>query len=364
MKNRKRIYLLLVLLICINTINVYASENIDISLSTESDQENTTEVPLDETIDNNFEIITVDETIDYSDFSICDEISDDYREIMESESISTFSTSNSGDNYEPNNSRETAYPYKNTKTITDTISFDAQLYTLGMKNATLHSKEDQDWYYLDVKKGDELFIDLRNIGMQNWRIEIFYTENGKSYRRYAKEEVFAGKPEVYYTYTITETQRMYIKIYTLGDWNGESYYYFYVGPHTNVKYKIKNYNIGSTVITNDKYSTPMMLNLKKAVPPNSYITELAITNDFSSGSCRCLDKKIYTTSKNSYKNANGTGNEEINLYSSKLDLSKIWYVSGKCGCLKYPDIYNVTWAPRLNASFYCTMGPYPGNDIN
>ena len=58
MKNRKRIYLLLVLLICINTINVYASENIDISLSTESDQENTTEVPLDETIDNNFEIMT------------------------------------------------------------------------------------------------------------------------------------------------------------------------------------------------------------------------------------------------------------------------------------------------------------------
>lgn len=278
--------------------------------------------------------------------------------------ITASSINCEGDDYEPNDTKAKAYPYKNVKVITESISFPAQLYTLGMRSASLHSKDDVDWYYVDYKKGDELFVDLRNIGMQNWTIELYYSVDGKGYKTYPKESVFKDKPERYFTFTVKETGRIYIKIYSQGDWSSESYYYFYVGKHKNNEFQIKDMaTMGNTKILGTSYSTPYILDLTNAVPADAIINELYLTNDFAGKGCNTLDKKIYT-SKKRYTNTSKTGNEKINISSSNNEkLAQVWFICGRCGC-SYNTDSGLIWTPRLNATFTCTMGPYPGNEIN
>ena len=58
--------------------------------------------------------------------------------------------------------------------MTSKVTSKNDFYSLGMKHAGLHSKEDEDWFYTELQSGQEYFVDLRNVGKTNWFISLYY----------------------------------------------------------------------------------------------------------------------------------------------------------------------------------------------
>lgn len=106
-----------------------------------------------------------------------DEVKEIYPNI---EKISTYSTE--PDDCEPNDTIVTAYPYSKVPVVTSKVTSKNDFYSLGMKHAGLHSKEDEDWFYTELQSGQEYFVDLRNVGKTNWFISLYYfNEDGTGY---------------------------------------------------------------------------------------------------------------------------------------------------------------------------------------
>ena len=66
---------------------------------------------------------------------------------------SRAASSLSQDRWEPNNTKDTAYPYSKIPTARTTISTKSDLFWLGMKEGNLHDENDVDYYSIDLTAG-------------------------------------------------------------------------------------------------------------------------------------------------------------------------------------------------------------------
>ena len=143
-----------------------SKESLDIA-SNEYENVEVQQVQEKESQKNSLENVKVDEQSQiYMDK---DEVKEIYPNI---EKISTYSTE--PDNCEPNDTIVTAYPYSKVPVVTSKVTSKNDFYSLGMKHAGLHSKEDEDWFYTELQSGQEYFVDLRNVGKTNWFISLYY----------------------------------------------------------------------------------------------------------------------------------------------------------------------------------------------
>ena len=151
-----------------------SKESLDIA-SNEYENVEVQQVQEKESQKNSLENVKVDEQSQiYMDK---DEVKEIYPNI---EKISTYSTE--PDNCEPNDTIVTAYPYSKVPVVTSKVTSKNDFYSLGMKHAGLHSKEDEDWFYTELQSGQEYFVDLRNVGKTNWFISLYYfNEDGTGY---------------------------------------------------------------------------------------------------------------------------------------------------------------------------------------
>lgn len=85
------------------------------------------------------------------------------------------------DDFEPNNTYQTAYPYNQVPILQNELTSKYDLYYLGMRSAGLHSANDEDWYTIDLTAGEIYFLDIRNVGNTNWYIELYNLAPDKLY---------------------------------------------------------------------------------------------------------------------------------------------------------------------------------------
>ena len=265
----------------------------------------------------------------------------------------------SKDNYEPNNTITTAYPYENVNTISTKITNTNSLFTLGMKNASLDSATDVDWYSIHLTAGQQYFMDLRNIGGQDWYIELYYycsEDKTGSYDCYysTKQEKYDGRPEKYIYFTAENTGTYYIKVASKGEWKSSSYYFFYVGPVWQ-EFEIENLATEGNIWLSSSYAT-YSFDLRNAVPKNTKIIELSLTDKYISGTPCSNMSKCLTAGGRSYYNT--VGREKINGIKG-ASLGQLWKISASCTS----ETHRARWSARMNGRFSCKMEPFPGNEI-
>ena len=263
------------------------------------------------------------------------------------------------DRYEPNNTPETACPYSRVSTITSKITNTNQLYTLGMKNAGLHSATDEDWYTINLTAGEEYFVDLRNVGNTNWYIELYYIRSdGSAYFYTTNPEyypVYEKKPEKYFYFTAEDSGKYYIRITSGNDWVDKMYYYFYVGP------VIQYFNIddmptnGSVKMWGDDYQT-YTCNMHNVVPAQSIILDLSISDNFPDGGyCGEVEKYMKAGGKTYYASNSGSLNG-----ISGASLRQVWTIGARCAS----GSHFIYWSGNIDGRFACLMEPYPGNELD
>lgn len=119
---------------------------------------------------------------------------------------STFSTDHN------NHTKETAFPYSNLPEMAAT-----DLYLLGMKSGELRTPEQEDWYTVNLTAGKRYFIDIRNMGVQDWIIEVRnYTADGGYYYWTTDKEKFNNSSERYMYIRPDTSGTHYIRIYSKG----------------------------------------------------------------------------------------------------------------------------------------------------
>lgn len=276
--------------------------------------------------------------------------------VMFATSITTEAASK--DNYEPNDTVDTAYPYEKVNTISTKIKNTNSLFTLGMKNASLDSATDVDWYSIYLTEGQQYFMDLRNIGGQDWYIELYYYysggKTGDYYSYSTNKEKYNGRLEKYIYFTAKETGTYYIKVASKGEWKSSLYYYFYVGPVWQ-EFEIENLATGGNVWLSSSYAT-YSFDLRNAVPKNTKIIELSLADKYISGTSCSNMSKCLTAGGRSYYNT--VGREQINGIKG-ASLGQLWKISARCTS----GTHRAKWSARMNGRVSCKMAPFPGNEI-
>lgn len=265
------------------------------------------------------------------------------------------------DRWESNDTPDTAYPYSKIPTNCTSISTKADLYRLGMKEGTFHNETDEDWYTVTLTKGETYFVDIRNVGLTNNFIELYYPSSDGNVYYYStnpsEESLYEKKPEKYFYITAPETCTYFIRINNGGDWTGYKAYFFYVGPFIQT-YRISDYPIGGGFYFTDDYET-VSLNLSGVVPKYTSIVNMSITDSFPKGNpCTEVDKYMKVFGGKTYYNTSGTGSSTINNISG-ASLGELWIIGAKCS----KNRHVTQWTGSLNGSFQCRMAPYPGNEL-
>lgn len=187
----------------------------------------------DAVIENNPEVVTESlESVKLEEMSPMS-LSKEQYDVLSDDEIQTYGTT--PDDYEENDSPNTAFPYSKVETLTTQVTSNNDLYRLGMKAAGLHSETDEDWFYTSLTAGEKYFVDLRNVGRRDWYIELYYLgeDLDSSYFYSTNPEynsVYKGAAEKYFYFTAKDTGKFYIRICSGNDWVDSMYYFFYVGP--------------------------------------------------------------------------------------------------------------------------------------
>lgn len=261
---------------------------------------------------------------------------------------------------EPNDTINTAYPYDKVPYAREKLTSKYDLYSLGMRTASLQLATDEDWYSIRLTAGETYFMDLRNVGLTNWFIELYYIQpDGNGYFYSTSPEylpVFEKRPEKYLYFVAENTGTFYIRINNGGTWASQMNYFFYVGPSVQY-FDIENMpTYGNALLfTNNTY----VCDLREAVPKDTAILNLSITDSFISGTaCSEVDKWLSAGGK-TYRNTSGTGSPIINNISG-ASLGQLWTVGAKCA----RGVHNSKWSGKINGRFACVMRPYPGNEVS
>lgn len=258
------------------------------------------------------------------------------------------------DNYESNDTPETAYPYGQVKTLQTKLTNRTQLYNLGMKSAGLHSGTDEDWYTVSITAGQTYFVDLRNIGKKNWYIELYNLEKGYYYTTNPnKKPEFLDVGEKAFYFNAQDSGTFYIRVCSNGEWTGdEMYYFFYVGPAIQT-FQIENFptygQTGGLYGSNNTYS----FNMSGEVPSQTAIIDMYLGDSFSHGNaCPDLDKYMSAGGRE-YHNIKIGENEIGGIYG--VPLGQIWTFGATCTKGGHSATH---WSASLYGSFQCVMEPY------
>lgn len=263
------------------------------------------------------------------------------------------------DRYETNDTWLTAKPYANVAVVTSQLSARNDLYTLGMRTANLHSETDEDWYTTKLEAGETYFVDIRNVGLTNVFIEVYYVYPDKTATVYSTDpnyhSVFTKKAEKYFYFEPEITGTYYIRVANGGDWSEDMQnYLFFVGP------AIQTFNIvdlptnGSVKIWGDDYRT-YSCNMAGVVPSQTAIQYMSISNNFPQGNV-CPEVESYMQAGGrKYYSSSGSVNGIEN-----VSLGQSWTIGGRCK----RGSHNTYWSAVLNGRFMCIMEPYPGNELD
>lgn len=266
------------------------------------------------------------------------------------------------DDYEPNDTVSTAFPYNKVETVNRQLTSRNDLFGLGMRQACLHSEDDEDWFSIKLTAGEKYFVDLRNIGKSNWYIELYYFgTNGNEYKYTTNPEerpIFEKRPEKYFYFTAKDTGTYYIKISSGNDWANVMNYFFYVGPTIQYFNIVDMPTYGSVQIYGGGYSTYTFDLRKEIVPANTSIVNLTMTDSFPRGTeCTEVARSMSAGGK-TYYSTNGSGSGIVNGISG-VSLGQLWTIGGKCRNGKHFTY----WSCELNGRFSCIMEPYPGLEL-
>lgn len=267
----------------------------------------------------------------------------------------------STDNYEPNDTWETAYPYSQCTGICDAIRKKDDLYRLGMKNGSLHSETDEDWYSINLTAGETYFVDLRNLGSTNWYIELYYFPGNYYYTTDPElRPVYEKRPEKYFYFEAEDTGTYHIRITSGNDWEDRMYYYFYVGPAIQTFDIINMPTYGGTQLFGGTYKTYNCdLSNGLSFPKETAIINLSLKDNFPTGNeCSEVDKYMKAGGK-TYYNTSGTGSSVINNIS-QASIGQNWTIGGKCA----KNMHVTDWSCTMSGRFACIMEPYPGNELS
>lgn len=247
-------------------------------------------------------------------------------------------------------------------TLTPKLTDLNQLYTLGMKNAGLHSPTDEDWYNTNLVEGELYFVDLRNIGLLDWFIELYYIRpDGTGYYYTtdpAQDPIYLDKPEKYFYFEAEDTGTYYIRVSSGDDWEDSMHYFFYVGPSIQYFDIVDMPTRGGVKIYGTSGYNTYTCDLRGAVPAQTSIVSLSVTNSFPEGTvCSEVDKSLSAGGK-TYYNTTGTGGIVINNISG-TSLGQLWTIGGRCA----KGTHFTYWSARFNGRFACVMEPYPGNEL-
>lgn len=123
------------------------------------------------------------------------------------------------DPYEPNDTRETAYPYSEAKKMTGRPFFE------GYRNSNTHVEGDEDFFSITLTPSFTYDVVLKNIYQQDKHIYIWEKNSDGTWSRWKKRNQVAGAPE-YFTFTPSVYGTHYIQI--SGGGVEETYYFFAV----------------------------------------------------------------------------------------------------------------------------------------
>lgn len=260
------------------------------------------------------------------------------------------------DNYEPNNTVDTAYNYDFMPEMS------GNLYINGLKNASLHTVEDEDWYYTNLTAGNIYFMDLRNIGSTpNFNITLFFfNEDGTfDYLTSIGDTRFADRPEKYYYFQPNKSGRYYVCITGDGINTSSMYYYFYIG--TAQRSFTYSGPIGTMIpILGNTYQTGRNVDLSgTVVPKDSIVLSMSFSNDFSGTVCSECQKKVVAEDGSAYYSSS-TGGTSISNIAQHQYLDQVWSISARCT----RGTHVTSWTPRITSTYSCVMQPYPGNEVN
>lgn len=283
-------------------------------------------------------------------------------ELFEKEEIEIQPYGIGPDAYEPNNTISTAFPYERVNELAPRLTDKFQLFSLGMRNAGLHSADDEDWFSVSLTAGEDYFVDLRNIGKTNWFIELYYINTDGTGYRYTTNPlvypVFEKWQEKYFYFTAENTGTYYIRIANGGDWTSDQYYFFYVGPAIKYFDIVEMPTYDSVQIFGSNYKT-YTCDLRNAVPATTAIVNLSISDNFPQGTvCPEVEKYMSAGGKTYYSRSGGSSDIINNIGSASL--GQLWTIGGRCA----KGTHYTLWGGKINGRFGCIMAPYPGNELS
>lgn len=275
------------------------------------------------------------------------------------ENTKTTSLTSTADVCEPNDTRDTAYPYNSVENVEPQIAHINRSWALGMKHANLDSESDVDWYSINLTKDQMYFADLRNIGRMNWFIEVYYQKEDGSWWYFtsdpSKKSEFMNHPEKYIYFTANVTGTHYIKVTSGDDWQANQMdYFFYVGPTVQYFDIVDLPTMGGVKLMGTGYQT-YTVDLTDTIPASATVVNLSVTDSLSSGYCSLVNKSLTANGHTYY---NKTGSNVMNGMSG-VELSNVWTIGGKCS----HGSHTPYWSARLNGRVRCVMEPYPGNEL-
>lgn len=274
--------------------------------------------------------------------------------------IQTFSV-NAADAYEPNDTYTTAFPYEKVNELQPQLTSRFELFSLGMRNAGLHSATDEDWFSVELTAGEQYFVDLRNIGKTNWFIELYYLSSDQGGYYYTTDPtiypIYEKWQEKYFYFEAQDTGTYYIRITNGGDWTSDQYYFFYVGPAVKFFDIVDLPTYGSVQIYGSSYKT-YTCDLRDAVPSVTAIANLSMSDKFPQGTICSEVEKYMSTGGKTYYNRTGGGSDTLSGISN-ASLGELWTIGARCA----KGTHYTNWAGVLNGRFGCVMAPYPGNEL-
>lgn len=363
----KIIALQIAIIMCIST-TTFAAENNSLISDSETEAGNLG-ICTDnmETENCTYEIVySSEEDISLTDFEIYDNIEitdlivnedisklDEIVPEKEIEDISLLAAPDP-DPYEPNDTVQTAYNYNLIPEM------NGYLYNMGFKNASLHTINDEDWYYTTLTAGNIYFLDLRNIGSDDFNISLFhFNDDGTfDYITSVGDTRFTNRPEKYYYFQPDKSGTYYVCITGNGTTTTSLNYFFYIGDVQRTFTYTNSIGVGVPVFGNT-YQTGKLLNLTGTVVPyDSIVLSMAFSNDFSGEECTECQKRIIASDGSVYYSSSAGGTDILNI-ANRQYLDQIWTISARCT----NGAHVTTWTPRITARYSCIMQPYPGNEI-
>lgn len=251
-------------------------------------------------------------------------------------SIRSAATSVFKDQYEDNNTIETAYPYeKCTKMTGDTFR---EHYI----SANIHDEEDLDIYTINLVAGEEYFFHLKNL-VKDYDLAVVTPDISGAYtdvRTGSEEEFFYIKPE--------QSGKFYVVVFGKGQPYTSLNYFLYAGK--SVMTKTLNEDAGLSIKFNGAgLSNYYVYDLTNKIRPNSWVKRFEI--DYSgSGYWIGFTKYLKSESGSVYTNK-GFHLMDIPEYSERADQK--WQIAGR---VHQGNSYFL-WQPRVSIEYSYIMKP-------